>query len=283
MSRSVAVVTDSTASLPEHVVAARSIMVVPLQVVVGAEVYDEGSDETQRVVTEALRVRTAVSTSRPAPETFAAAYEAAAAAGATAVVSVHLSAEVSGTYDSAVLGAAQVDVPVLVVDSRQVGLATGFAALWAADVADRGGGADAAAEAARARALATSSYVYVDTLEHLRRGGRIGAGAALLGSALAVKPLLTVTDGRVEPLEKVRTAGRAMARIEELAVRAAGSGPVDVAVQHLDAERRANVLAEALGERVPRAAEVWVREVSAVIGAHVGPGMVAVIVAPYPA
>ncbi|HLK95875.1 MAG TPA: DegV family protein [Nocardioidaceae bacterium] len=283
MSRSVAVVTDSTASLPEHVVAARSIIVVPLQVVVGAEVYDEGSDETQRVVTEALRVRTAVSTSRPAPETFAAAYEAAAAAGATAVVSVHLSAEVSGTYDSAVLGAAQVDVPVLVVDSRQVGLATGFAALWAADVADRGGGADAAAEAARARALATSSYVYVDTLEHLRRGGRIGAGAALLGSALAVKPLLTVTDGRVEPLEKVRTAGRAMARIEELAVRAAGSGPVDVAVQHLDAERRANVLAEALGERVPRAAEVWVREVSAVIGAHVGPGMVAVIVAPYPA
>ena len=283
MSRSVAVVTDSTASLPEHVVAARSIMVVPLQVVVGAEVYDEGSDETQRVVTEALRVRTAVSTSRPAPETFAAAYEAAAAAGATAVVSVHLSAEVSGTYDSAVLGAAQVDVPVLVVDSRQVGLATGFAALWAADVADRGGGANAAAEAARARALATSSYVYVDTLEHLRRGGRIGAGAALLGSALAVKPLLTVTDGRVEPLEKVRTAGRAMARIEELAVRAAGSGPVDVAVQHLDAERRANVLAEALGERVPRAAEVWVREVSAVIGAHVGPGMVAVIVAPYPA
>jgi DegV family protein with EDD domain len=283
MTRSVAVVTDSTASLPEHVVAARSIIVVPLQVVVGAEVYDEGSDETQRVVTEALRVRTAVSTSRPAPETFAAAYEAAAAAGATAVVSVHLSAEVSGTYDSAVLGAAQVDVPVLVVDSRQVGLATGFAALWAADVADRGGGADAAAEAARARALATSSYVYVDTLEHLRRGGRIGAGAALLGSALAVKPLLTVTDGRVEPLEKVRTAGRAMARIEELAVRAAGSGPVDVAVQHLDAERRANVLAEALGERVPRAAEVWVREVSAVIGAHVGPGMVAVIVAPYPA
>jgi DegV family protein with EDD domain len=283
MSRSVAVVTDSTASLPEHVVAARSIIVVPLQVVVGAEVYDEGSDETQRVVTEALRVRTAVSTSRPAPETFAAAYETAAAAGATAVVSVHLSAEVSGTYDSAVLGAAQVDVPVLVVDSRQVGLATGFAALWAADVADRGGGADAAAEAARARALATSSYVYVDTLEHLRRGGRIGAGAALLGSALAVKPLLTVTDGRVEPLEKVRTAGRAMARIEELAVRAAGSGPVDVAVQHLDAERRANVLAEALGERVPRAAEVWVREVSAVIGAHVGPGMVAVIVAPYPA
>ena len=85
MSRSVAVVTDSTASLPEHVVAARSIIVVPLQVVVGAEVYDEGSDETQRVVTEALRVRTAVSTSRPAPETFAAAYQAAAAFRTAAV------------------------------------------------------------------------------------------------------------------------------------------------------------------------------------------------------
>ena len=281
MSGPVAVVTDSTASLPDNVVAAGGITVVPLQVVIGSEVYDEGSDETQRVVTEALRVHTAVSTSRPAPETFAAAYEAAAAAGAAAVVSVHLSAEVSGTYDSAVLGASRVDVPVLVVDSRQVGLATGFAALSAAAVADRGDGADAVAAAARDRALAASSYVYVDTLEHLRRGGRIGAAAALLGSALAVKPLLTVADGRVEPLEKVRTASRAMARIEELVVQAAGTGPVDLAVQHLGAERRARALADTLAERVPRAAEVWVREVSAVIGAHVGPGMVAVIVAPY--
>ncbi len=278
----VAIVTDSTASLPDDVAESRGVIVVPLQVVVGAQAFDEGRQATQQTVANALRSFDPVSTSRPPPEAFASAYEEAAAGGATAVVSVHLSAEVSGTYDSAVLAAGQVDVPVIVVDSRQVGLATGFAALSAADASERGAAAEEVAEAARSRAAAASSYFYVDTLEHLRRGGRIGAAAALLGAALAVKPLLTVADGRVEPLEKVRTAGRALARIEELACQAAGDGPVDVAVQHLGAEDRARALAERLRERLPAAAELWLREVSAVIGAHVGPGMVAVTVAPIP-
>jgi DegV family protein with EDD domain len=280
VSSQVAIVTDSTASLPGDVAEARGVVVVPLQVVVGEQAFDEGRQAMQQTVADALRAFDPVSTSRPAPEAFAAAYEAAAAAGATAVVSVHLSAEVSGTYDSAVLGADQVEIPVIVVDSRQVGLATGFAVLSAAAAAERGASADDVAQAARSRAAAASSYFYVDTLEHLRRGGRIGAAAALLGAALAVKPLLTVADGRVEPLEKVRTAGRAMARIEELACAAAGDGPVDVAVQHLGAEERARALADRLRARLPGAAEVWLREVSAVIGVHVGPGMVAVSVAP---
>jgi DegV family protein with EDD domain len=280
VSSQVAIVTDSTASLPADVAEARGVVVVPLQVVVGEQAFDEGRQAMQQTVADALRAFDPVSTSRPAPEAFAAAYEAAAAAGATAVVSVHLSAEVSGTYDSAVLGADQVEIPVIVVDSRQVGLATGFAVLSAAAAAERGASADDVAQAARSRAAAASSYFYVDTLEHLRRGGRIGAAAALLGAALAVKPLLTVADGRVEPFEKVRTAGRAMARIEELACAAAGDGPVDVAVQHLGAEERARALADRLRARLPGAAEVWLREVSAVIGVHVGPGMVAVSVAP---
>jgi DegV family protein with EDD domain len=277
----VVLVTDSTASLPDELAHDRGIVVVPLQVVIGADVLEERHQETQQTVADALRVFTPVSTSRPAPEAFTKAYQAAAARGATAVVSVHLSAEVSGTYDSALLAAEQVDLPVIVVDSRQVGLATGFAALSAADAAERGASPEQVAEAARARAAAASSYFYVDTLEHLRRGGRIGAAAALLGAALAVKPLLTVADGRVEPLEKVRTAARALARIEELACQAAGDGPVDVAVQHLGAEDRARVLSDRLRARLP-GASVWLREVSAVIGAHVGPGMVAVSVAPRP-
>ena len=89
-----------------------------------------------------------------------------------------------------------------------------------------------------------------------------------------------MADGRVEPLEKVRTATRALGRIEELACQAAGDGVVDVAVQHLDAEERAQALADRLRARLPHAVDVLVREVSAVIGAHVGPGMVAVTVAP---
>jgi DegV family protein with EDD domain len=281
MAGSVVVVTDSTASMPPELAEERGIVVVPLQVTIGADVFEEGRQATQKMVTDALRVFEPVSTSRPAPEAFAQVYEAAADRGFAAVVSVHLSAEVSGTYDSAVLAAEQVAVPVIVVDSRQVGLATGFAALSAAEAAAGGASPDQVADAARARAAVASSYFYVDTLEHLRRGGRIGAAAALLGAALAVKPLLTVADGRVEPFEKVRTAGRALARIEDLACLAAGDGPVDVAVQHLGAEERARALADRLEARLPNAS-VWLREVSAVIGAHVGPGMVAVSVAPRP-
>jgi DegV family protein with EDD domain len=199
------------------------------------------------------------------------------------VLSVHLSGEVSGTFESAQLAARAASLPVLTVDTRQLGMATGYAVLAAADVLDAGRPAEAAAGAALARAGATTSLFYVDTLEYLRRGGRIGAAAALLGSALAVKPLLTVTDGRIRPLEKVRTSSRALARLEELAVAAADDQKVDVAVAHLSAEDRAQELAKRLGTRLEanlEGREVFVGEVGAVIGAHVGPGMVAVVVAP---
>ncbi len=104
---------------------------------------------------------------------------------------------------------------------------------------DAGRSAEEAKGAALARAGATTSLFYVDTLEYLRRGGRIGAAAAMLGSALAVKPLLTLIDGRIATLEKVRTAGRAVGRLEELAVAAAEDRQVDVAVAHLAGEERA--------------------------------------------
>ncbi len=276
-----AVVTDSTACLPDEVVAAHSIVVVPLQVVVGARAMDEGADTTRDTVAQALRSRDPVSTSRPAPEAFAAAYRDAVSDGAEAIVSVHLSSHVSGTYDSALTAAAEAAVDVHVVDSAQIGLATGFAVLAAAVARSNGADAVGIADAARARADVCRSYFYVDTLEHLRRGGRVGAAAALFGAALAVKPLLTVRDGKIQPLEKVRTASRALARIEELAVAAAGSGVVDVGVQHLRAQPRAAELAARLRDRLPHADLVWEREVGAVIAAHVGPGAVAVVVSPH--
>ena len=99
-----------------------------------------------------------------------------------------------------------------------------------------------------ARAGGTTSLFYVDTLEYLRRGGRIGAAAALLGSALSVKPLLEIADGRIATREKVRTSARALSRLEDLAVAAAGHREVDVAVAHLDASDRAEALARATAQ-----------------------------------
>ena len=141
MSRTV-VVTDSTASLPEDLAAAHGITVVPLQVVVGATPYEEGAEgATPDTVAEALREFVPVSTSRPAPAVMLEVYERLAAAGATEIVSVHLSSEMSGTYESAQLAAQQASVPVVPVDSRQVGIATGFAVLTAAEVVAAGGDA----------------------------------------------------------------------------------------------------------------------------------------------
>ncbi|MEJ7831910.1 MAG: DegV family protein [Nocardioides sp.] len=283
---SIVVVTDSTASLPSEVAVARGIVVVPLQVVIGANAYDEGSEEaTPERVAAALREFTPVSTSRPAPAVLLDAYERAAAGGAKQIVSVHLSADMSGTFESAQLAARDAPVRVVCVDSRQVGVATGYAALAAADVIGEGRSVEEAAQAAEARAAAASSLFYVDTLEYLRRGGRVGAAAALLGSALAVKPLLQIQDGKVAPLEKVRTAGKALARLEELAVTAAGDVPVDISVAHLASPGRADQLAERLAERLADNLEgraLWCGELGAVLGAHVGPGMIAVCVAPRP-
>ena len=282
----VVVVTDSTASLPPDIAEARGIRVVPLQVVIGARVIDEGPDgATPDVVAEALREFVPVSTSRPAPALFAEVYRELAAAGADEIVSIHLSGEMSGTVESAQLAALEADVRVHVVDSTQVGIATGFAALTACDVLDAGGTAQEASAAALARGQAATSLFYVDTLEYLRRGGRIGAAAAILGSALSVKPLLEIADGKVAARERVRTASRALARLVELAVEAAGDRTVDVCVSHLANADRAEELAAILAERLAEGLEgreVMCGELGAVLGAHVGPGMVAVCVAPRP-
>jgi DegV family protein with EDD domain len=278
------VVTDSTASLPPAVAQARGIVVVPLQVVIGATVYDEGpGGATPEMVAEALREFRPVSTSRPAPAVLTDVYDRAAADGADAVVSIHLSAEMSGTHESALLAAREASVPVTVVDSRQVGVATGYAALAASDVLDAGGSVDDAADSARRRAEVSTSLFYVDTLEYLRRGGRIGAAAALLGGALSVKPLLRIDDGRVVNLERVRTTSRALTRLEDLVVEAAGEASVDVCVSHLANPDRAEDLATRLADRLAvnlGGREVWCGELGAVLGAHVGPGMVAACVAP---
>lgn len=279
----VAIVTDSTAYLAPETVRATGVVVVPLQVVVAARAYDEGVDIDSRAVAAALRSWTPVSTSRPSPRAFLDAYVQLAEAGAEGIVSLHISAQLSGTFESAVLAAQESPVPTRVVDSRSLGMGLGFLVTAAAAAARRGATVQEVVSAARARAAATRVYFYVATLEHLRRGGRIGAAASLLGSALSIKPLLVLDDGHIALLEKVRTRARALGRLEELAItaaRAPGSGLVDVAVQHLDAGAAAQALAGRLRVALPGCGALVVGEVGAVVGAHVGPGMLAVVISP---
>ncbi|HET8602170.1 MAG TPA: DegV family protein [Segeticoccus sp.] len=295
----VAIVTDSTASLPSELTVRHGIRVVPLHVQVDGEEPGEAVDGSPRRLASAMRKGTRAHTSRPAPGAFLAAYEQAAADGADAVLSVHISGELSATVEGARQAAQAAPVPVEVVDSRVLGMALGYAVLSAAEAAARGASVTQAAEVARNRAGQATAVFYVDTLEHLRRGGRIGAASALLGSALAIKPILGLADGRIVPLEKVRTASRALSRLEQRAVAAAqetarGSADegaadegaahegVDIAVHHLDSEDRAGDLADRLRSGVPSAREVRLVELPAVVGAHVGPGTIAVVVSPRP-
>lgn len=280
MARDVAVVTDSTAYLDPHVAAERGIDVVPLQVVIDGRSAVEGREVGPAEIAAALRRHAQVSTSQPAPRAFLDAYESAAASGASAVASVHLSGQLSGTVDVARLAARDAPVPVEIVDSHSLGMGLGFAALAAADAADRQLALDEVAAVAADRARRSSAFFYVDTLDYLRRGGRIGAGRALVGTALAVKPLLSLEGGAIQPLEKIRTSSRAVARLEDLAVERAGAERVDVAVHHLANAARAEALAGRLRARLPELGDLIVAEVGAVIGAHVGPGLLAVIVSP---
>lgn len=278
MSRHVAIVTDSTAYLPARTMERHGITSVPLTVVLGDQALEEGTEISTRSLAEALQKRRSVTTSRPGPEVFARTYREIAESGATGIVSLHLSAELSGTHDAAVVAARDAPVPVRVVDTGMVAMALGFCALAAAETAESGGTVDETVTAAQKRAADTSAYFYVDTLDYLRRGGRIGAAQALFGSALAVKPLLKLDGGRIDLLEKVRTASKAIARLEEIVADRAGAAEVDIAVHHLAAHDRASALADRLRARVPGLVDLHVSEVGAVIGAHTGPGLLGVVV-----
>jgi DegV family protein with EDD domain len=275
----VAVVTDSTAYLPSGVADELGVSVVPLRVMIGTRTGTDGVDVSPADVTVALRARVTVTTSRPSPAEFAVAYRKALDAGATNIVSVHLSAALSGTWESAKLAAQDFDYgAVRVVDSRSTAMALGFAVIAAGRAARDGASASEVQDAAVSTVDSTRTYFYVDTLDYLRRGGRIGTAAALLATSLSVKPLLHVLDGQIVPLEKVRTSSKAIARLIQLTVAAAGQRPADIAVHHLAAPERAAEVAERLRAEVRSLGELHTSEVGAVIGAHIGPGVLGTVV-----
>ncbi len=294
------VVTDSTASLTAELSAEYGVEIIPLHVVVGRTTKAEGVDISGAEVAELLRSEESeVTTSGPAPGEFEQFYrEVARQREATHIVSVHLSGRISRTVESAQLAGAAVadEVSVTVVDSRTLGLAMGYAVCKAAGLAAEGMAPATIADAIEEHCRACSAYFYVDTLEYLRRGGRIGAASALLGSALAIKPLLTVADGEVQPWERVRTRNRAMARLQaqtmdHVAALLREGSAVRVGVHHCDCEDRALEfvagIRKACGEAVRQgdaagvvSVSVDMVELGAVTSVHTGPGTLAVVISP---
>ena len=271
--------TDSTASLPAQLVQQWGITVIPLQLQVEDRVDDENRFDRAELV-EALKQGRSVRTGPPDAGAFFWAYQAAVSAGAHAIVSLHISERMSATVHAARRAAEGVRIPVYALDSGTTGMSLGFAVLSAARAAAAGSNVERVIEAAERRFTSSSELIFVDTLEYLRRGGRIGAASALVGTALSIKPLLTVRHGEIAPIARVPGARRALARLADLAAKRAGGYPSEVSISCFRPSARELTLAHELRERVPDVRELVVVEASTVIGAHVGPGALSITVSP---
>jgi len=276
-----AVIADSSCGLPPELVAQWGITIVPIDVIVDSVV---SPNLTSQQLVDALRHGRTVTTSRPNPEDFLQVFRHAVEQGADQLLVATLSAELSGTHESAMLACREVGVPIRVVDTRNVGLGFGFAVLDAARMVreDPTSPLDVMALALERTAASTSVFVYLDSLVYLRRGGRISATSAFVGTALSVKPIVQITGGQIAPCDKVRTEYKALARLVELAgLCGPEAGPRRFGVQHLGAPDKAEHCVQLLLTRHP-GADIVVSEVTPVIGAHAGPGLVAVIAPPLP-
>lgn len=275
---SVGIVTDSTCYLPAQVVADLGIEVVPLQVISNGVAFNEVGGISVDEVAVALRAGKSVTTSRPNPEVFVEAFEKMHRAGHESVISVHLSSELSGTYESAVLASRKVDFPVDVIDSRGIAMMLGFAVQAGAMLANSGGSHADVLELINRKCAGASIIFYVDSLEFLEKGGRITAMQARMGASMNLKPLLHMISGKVEQQELVRSREKSIARMIEI-VAASARIKSDIAIHHVEALDAANELATEL--KVLTGVEtISVTSAGAVVGTHVGPGALAVVVSP---
>ena len=272
---SVHIVTDSASDLPKDVTAERGITVVPLTVRFGddREIVDGSitpDDFWARCSSSAVLPQTSV----PSAGDFEEAFRKAAAGGADGVVCVTLASGLSATFTSASAAAESVkdDIPVRVVDSRTASLGEGLITLAAAEAAESGAGLEQVEAAAETAANRTKVYAALDTLEFLKKGGRIGGAQAFLGSLLSIKPIIEVGNGGVEPESKQRTRARAM---QYLADKVKGAGPLErLAVVHGRAPD-VDEFTDLLEEFSPKGG-IMVSDVGAVIGAHSGPRLLGV-------
>ena len=271
MSR-IAIVTDSSAYLPADLVARYGIHVMPLKVAFGQTVYRDCVDITEEEFYHKLaKAKELPITSQPSAGEFLAFYQEVARQS-QGIVSIHLSGALSGTYNSAMAARHMLpDVPIEVIDSHSASMGQGFLALAAARAAAEG---QSLAEIAAwtGDLVPRLNVIFVlDTLKYLQKGGRIGGAQALMGSMLAIKPLLHLHEGRVEPLEKVRSKGKAVQRLVEIMAERLQGRPAHIAILHSAIPQEAEALRAEIAARFP-CRELLLCGVSPVIGTHTGPG-----------
>ena len=275
----VAVVTDSTHYLPADILARHEMHVVSLYVKRGDTLERESEIADLDAFYERLRSASDVpTTSQPSVGDFLAVYEPLLEAGRD-IVSIHLSGAVSGTYGSALQARDQLAERglgdrIAVLDSRSGAAGLGLAAIAAATRARDGAGLGEVVDRAEAALGELRIWFCLDTLEYLRRGGRIGGAQAWVGGALRIKPILTV-DGEIKPVERVRTAGRAFERMVENLGSMHADGVDGWLVQHIQAPAEAQRLVDC-GRELFGTEPLFVSEVGPVLGVYLGPGMIGV-------
>lgn len=273
----VKIITDTTAGLPNEVAQRYDIPVIPQVIIFGDETYLEGVEMDNAAFMQRLRTSEELpKTSAPPPELFTEEFERLVATGEP-ILCIHPSTELSGTVRSATVAAADFpDADIRVIDTRVIGSPLATLVELAAEWADEGHSADTIE--GRIRDLIPRSRVYflVATLEYLARGGRIGGAAALLGSVLKVKPILTLRDGRADQYERTRTHKRAVTRLKELVfdqIPRDGSG--HLSVMHAAVPDQAQALADDLGAELG-IESIPILDVPPAIVTHAGPGVLAV-------
>lgn len=267
----VKVVTDSSCDLPPEMVERLGIAVVPLTIRFGSEEFVDGRDlSTEEFWRRCGAASTLPETAAPSPGAFEEAFTSAASQGAEGVVCICLSSQLSATIQSAELASQSVaaTIPVRVVDSLMVSLGLGLLAVHGAEVAAAGKGLDDVTGAVAEMVPRVRLIAALDTLDNLRKGGRIGGAQALIGSVLSVKPIIRVVDGKVEAESRQRTRSRALRYLVDHVSR---DSVERIAVMHAEAPDVADFRSQ-LQEAVPVAEGALVGSVGPVIGSHCGPG-----------
>jgi DegV family protein with EDD domain len=271
---SIKIVTDSTCDLPQTALVRLDITVVPLYVNIGSQSYPDDAGFPQGEFYDKLtRYDASITTAAPGPEAFRQVYQRLATEGASQIISIHVAANLSATWGNATLAAKSVsEIPVNVIDSKQLSLGTGFLAVAAAQAAARGQSTDQIISLLNHQISRTRLIAVLDDLKFLRRSGRANAILARLGELMQIKPVFTLYNG-TPAYERVRTRRQAIARLESLL--ADYSPLAQVAIIHSHATNQAERLQRQFWHLLPP--DVLVRDVSPIIAAHVGPGAVGVI------